>query len=203
MRVTLTRSMIVSAGCELARRRGVQTVSVRSVASAVGVTPMAMYRHVAGAGDLQDAVLAQLCASLPAPPESIEDLRRWAPDFRAWLLGAPGLTRLVLIRWFELPAMLDIVESLLTVFDRIGLAGFELVAAANSLFSYVLARAELEEAVRASGVQRPLPWDQDDASRPLLTSLRDEYAIARLDEHFTFGLERLLRGLVDDLAKAR
>jgi hypothetical protein len=164
---------------------------------------MALYRHVADAGDLHDAVLGQLCESLPARPESIDDLRRWAHDFRAWLLGVPGLPRLVLIGWFELSPVLDIVEALLEVFNRVGLEGFELVAAANSLFSYVLARAELEEAVRASGVHRSLPWDRDEAARPLLNSLRDEYAVARLDEHFDFGLQLLFGGLLDRTGETR
>lgn len=203
VRVTLDRSTIVSAGCQLARRDGVEALGVRSVAGAVGVTPMALYRHVSDAGDLHDAVLAELCESLPAGPDSIDDLLRWAHAFRAWLLGVPGLPRLVLIRWFELPGVLDVVEALLGVFNRLGRERFELVAAANSLFSYVLSRAELEEAVRASGLQRSLPWGKGDAPRPLLSSLRDEYAVARLDEHFDFGLQLLLSGLFGQAAETR
>lgn len=203
MRRSLDRATIVAAGCELVRRDGIDALGVRSVASTVGVTPMALYRHVAGAGDLRDAVLAGLCESLPARPESIDDLLRWAYDFRAWLLGVPGLPRLVLIRWFELPPMLDVVESLLTVFSREGLEGFDLVAIANSLFSTVLARAELEEAVRASGVRRSLPWAQGQTEHPFLSSLRDEYAVARLDAHFDFGVRLLLRALSSHVHGAR
>jgi TetR/AcrR family tetracycline transcriptional repressor len=192
----LDRSTIVSAGCQLARRSGLEAVGVRSVARSVGVTPMALYRHVSDADDLHDAVLAEVCESLPSRPQSVDDLRRWAHDFRAWLLGVPGLSRLVLIRWFELPPLLDSVEALLEVFNRAGRAGFELVAAANSLFSYVLARAELEEAVRASGVRRSLQSDRDGTPRPLLDSLRDQYEVARLDEHFDFGLQLVLVGVL-------
>jgi hypothetical protein len=157
---------------------------------------MALYRYVSDAADLRDAVLAQLCDSLPVRPDSIDDLPRWAHAFRAWLIDVPGLSRVVLLRWFELPALLDTVEALLEVFSRAGLEGFDLVAAANSLFSYVLARGELEEAVRASGVRRSLPWEEGNALRPLLSSLRGEYEVARLDEHFDFGLELLLSGLL-------
>jgi hypothetical protein len=164
---------------------------------------MALYRYVSDAGDLRDAVLARLCESLPAGPDSVVDLSRWAHDFRAWLIDVPGLSRLVLIRWFELPSLLDMVEALLEVFSRVGLEGFDLVAAANSLFSYVLSRGELEEAVRARGVRRALPWENGDAPRPLLNSLRGEYEVARLDEHFDFGLELLLRGLLGHAGGAR
>ena len=196
MPATLDRSTILDAGCELARRDGVEALGVRSVARVTGATPMALYRYVSDAQDLRDAVLARLCETLPAAPDSIDDLSRWAHDLRAWLIDVPGLARLVLLRWFELPALLDMVEALLEVFHREGLEGFDLVAAANSLFSYVLSRGELEEAVRASGVRRSLPWENDGAPRPLLNSLRGEYQVARLDEHFDFGLELLLRGLL-------
>jgi AcrR family transcriptional regulator len=203
VRATLDRSTILSAGCQLARRDGVEALGVRSVARVAGATPMALYRYVSDAEDLRDAVLALLCESLPARPDSIDDLPRWAHAFRAWLIDVPGLSRLVLIRWFELPSLLDMVEALLEVFTRVGLEGFELVAAANSLFSYVLSRGELEEAVRASGVRRSLPWENGDASRPLLNSLRGEYEVARLDAHFDFGLELLLRGLLGHAGGAR
>jgi AcrR family transcriptional regulator len=203
VRVALDRETIVSAGCQLAGRDGVESVGVRSVAKVAGATPMALYRYVSDADDLRDAVLARLCESLPGRPDCIEDLPRWAREFRAWLIGVPGLSRLVLIRWFELPALLDMVEALLDVFHRAGFEGFELVAAGNSLFAYVLSRAELEEAVRAAGVRRSLPWEARDARRPLLNSLRVEYQVARLDEHFEFGLQLLLKGLLGDAGGSR
>jgi AcrR family transcriptional regulator len=197
VRVTLDRTTILNAGCQLARRDGVEALGVRSVARVVGATPMALYRYVSDADDLRDAVLTQLCESLPAGPNCTDDLSGWAHEFRAWLIDVPGLSRLVLLRWFELPPVLDMVEALLEVFHGVGREGFDLVAAANSLFAYVLSRGELEEAVRASGVRRALRWHKGDAPRPLLDSLRDEYEVARLDEHFDFGLGLLLAGLLD------
>jgi AcrR family transcriptional regulator len=195
--VTLDRPTILSAGCELARRDGVEALGIRSVAGVVGTTPMALYRYVAGAAELRDAVLERLFAALPPRPRSVDDLCPWAHQFRAWLLDVPGLSRLVLIRWFELAPMLDLVEALLEIFRDVGLGGFELVSAANSVFSYVLSRGQLEEAVRASGVRRSLRWEGGEAERPLLASLRDEYEIARLDEHFDFGLRVVLAGLLE------
>jgi AcrR family transcriptional regulator len=193
MRSTLDRQAILAAGVELVRRDGVDALGVRAVAGAVGATPMALYRYVADAADLHDAVLGVLFQSLPAAPTSVDGLSEWARAFRAWLADVPGLPRLVSIRWFELPPLLDLVESLLQVFAHAGQDGFELVAAANVLFSYVLARGELEEAVRSAGVDRNLSWG---TSRPLLSSLRREYEVARLDEHFDYGLGLLLPGLL-------
>jgi hypothetical protein len=44
-------------------------------------------------------------------------------------------------------------------------------------------------------VRRSLPGQEGETAHPRLYSLRDEYEVARLDEHFGFGLELLLRGL--------
>lgn len=193
--LALNRAAIISTGCELARRDGLEALGIRSVASAVGVTPMALYRHVSDASDLRDAVLVCLCDSLPARPESRNDLTQWAYGLRAWLLAVPGLPGVMIARWFALPPMLDTVEGLLALFSHEGRAGFDLVAAANALFSYVLARAELEEAVRAAGVHRTLASAESRSEYPLLHSLRDHYTVARLDEHFDFGLRLMLGGL--------
>ena len=162
----------------------------------LGVTPMALYRYVSDAADLRDSVLAVLLASLPAPPVSLDRLPGWASDFRGWLREVPGLARVVLLRWFDLPPLLDVLEALLELFDEVGYEGFELVAAANSVFTWVLARSELEEAVRSSGVHRSLQWETTGVTRPRLISNRREYEVARLDEHFDYGLTLLLRGLL-------
>jgi hypothetical protein len=41
-----------------------------------------------------------------------------------------------------------------------------------------------------------LPRDDSGASWPLLNSQRREYEVARLDDHFDFGLNLLVRGLL-------
>ncbi len=194
MRLALDRSAVLAAGCELARRDGIEALGVRAVAGSLGVTPMALYRYVSDATDLRDSVLAVLLESLPAPPVSLDRLPGWAAEFRGWLQEVRGLARVVLLRWFELPPLLDVLEALLELFAEIGYGGFELVAAANSVFTWVLARGELEEAVRSSGVHRSLQWTG--VTRPVLMSNRHEYEVARLDEHFEYGLTLLLRGLL-------
>jgi AcrR family transcriptional regulator len=196
MRLVLDRPSVLAAGCALVRRDGIEALGVRSVAGALGSTPMALYRYVSDAVDLRDSVLALLLESLPDPPGTIERLADWAHAFRGWLREVPGLPRVVLLRWSDLPPLLDTVESLLQLFAAEGFDGFELVAAANSMFTWVLSRGELEESVRSRGVRRSLRWETTSAARPLLTSHRREYEVARLDAHFTYGLDLLLRGLL-------
>jgi len=60
----MTADRIVSATRAIVVRQGSATVSMRRVAAAVGVTPMAIYRHFANRDALLDVVAEQLFAQL-------------------------------------------------------------------------------------------------------------------------------------------
>jgi hypothetical protein len=72
------------------------------------------------------------------------------------------------------------------------------VAAANVVFTYVLVRAQAEEELRSApgGGQRDLATLRSmRAQVPLLWANRRRYRRAQLDEHFSFGLDVILRGI--------
>lgn len=93
----LGRARIVEAAVELADADGLAALSMGKVAARLGVTAMALYRHVAGKDEL---VLLMQDAAVGRPPELDGDdgwretLERWTwavlDRFRAhpWLLGA-------------------------------------------------------------------------------------------------------------------
>jgi AcrR family transcriptional regulator len=176
----LSTETVVLAGARLARERGLDSLGIRSLAARLRVTPMALYRHLADSEALTTAVLETLLAELPLAPS-----------------GGPPLQRLrahhLLLHWFELPRALEAVESLLAAAEDLGLRGFEAVAAANAVFTFVLMRVELEEALRAGNVMnRKLPALR---GLPRLSKNAAEYRVARIDAHFDYGLDLLLKGL--------
>ena len=196
----LTRQSIIDAGLALVRSEGLGAIGLRSVAVRLGVTPMALYRYVADSTDLRDAVIARILAGVPTAPgdgDWPDRYERWAVAARAVLATCPGVVRHVLLHWFESPRMLDVVESLLAVADDAGLTGFEAVASANAVLMFVLMRVEAEHAVREGGAMvRELSPVDDAASRlPLLAANRDNCTIARIDEHFNYGLRVVLNGI--------
>jgi AcrR family transcriptional regulator len=188
---------VVGAGAALVAEDGLDALSLRNVAARLGVTPMAMYRHVADADSLRHDVVRRLAAGLPHPDvfgAPADAYRRWSADTRAALAAIPGFARHLMTHWFEVPETLVIVEELLAVAVRAGRAGFEAVAAANAVFTFVLMRVELEAAINSSGaVHRHV--GRAPASRPLLTAYAHFYETAQLDQHFDFGLETLLSGM--------
>jgi AcrR family transcriptional regulator len=194
--MALTAGSVVAAGARVAERVGVEAVGVRAVAGELGVTPMALYRHVGNSAALHAAVVATLVDDLPTASASDDwraDARGWAHAARAVLARAPGLAHYVLLHWLELPAVLRSVDSLGASLEP---HATDAVAAANAVFTYVLMRAQAEEQVRAEGVRRDLGTLRSHrAALPFLWRHRSRYAVARLDEHFTYGLDVILRGL--------
>ena len=59
---------ISRAGARVARRDGVDGVTMRSVAAAVGVTPMALYRCFDSADALRSAAVSAALERVPNPP---------------------------------------------------------------------------------------------------------------------------------------
>ncbi len=191
----------------LAKSSGLDVVGVRALAAELAVTPMALYRHVPDATALRQAVVAQLLEDLPAVM-TVGDwqrrTRRWALEARRIFARAPGLALFVLQHWTELPQTLRAVESLGSMFKDAGPPGTDAVAAANTVFTYVLMRVQAEEAVSAGGATRALgELKKRRDELPFLWAHRSEYSAARMDDHFTYGLELILAGLTTSLASLR
>jgi AcrR family transcriptional regulator len=75
----LDRDSVLRAGLALADESGLGAVTLRRLADQVGVTPMALYRHVAGKGDLLDGMADLLYAELEVPEPEAD----WWPELAA------------------------------------------------------------------------------------------------------------------------
>ena len=63
----ISRAAIVSASLTIADERGLSGLTMQAVAERLGVTPMALYRHVDDKADLLDSVVEALLTELPLP----------------------------------------------------------------------------------------------------------------------------------------
>jgi AcrR family transcriptional regulator len=80
--VPLTREQVLDATLALAEESGLEAVSMRAVAARLGVTPMALYRHVGDKQGLLDGLVERLLDELPEPDAAL------APEERLRVLGA-------------------------------------------------------------------------------------------------------------------
>lgn len=88
----LTRGQIVERALDIADREGLDAVSVRRVASELGVTSMALYRHVKDKNDLLSAMLEAVMANVDLTA-GIAPTMPWQDQLRRLLRnGADALT---------------------------------------------------------------------------------------------------------------
>lgn len=196
----LDRDRVIAASLELVANEGFSALGLRAVSAKLGVTPMALYRHIDSSDELEAAVLQAIIESLPL----IEDRGEWSSACRAWahrarsvLAAYPGTAAHILPRCFELKAMLVHIEALLSAALHSGRRGFEAVAAANAILMYVLMRVEAETSVRRTGSShRALRHVRaNPGSFPALSAHVAHYEVARVDEHFAYGLDIVLASM--------
>ena len=88
-RVTLTVDRVVDAGLSLADREGLDGLSMRALASRLGVVPMALYKHVANKDELLDAMVDRVWSEVDAPDRELgwrEAMRRRSISLRQAML---------------------------------------------------------------------------------------------------------------------
>ncbi|MGO1173989.1 MAG: TetR/AcrR family transcriptional regulator [Actinomycetaceae bacterium] len=118
MRETLNRARVIDAAITHADGSGVTSLSMRSLAADLGVTPMAMYKHVANKEDLLDAMIDALVADVGTD----EDLgaadwrgrvRARVLSARAALLDHPWAPSVIESRTAASPVVLDHMNALM------------------------------------------------------------------------------------------
>jgi AcrR family transcriptional regulator len=79
----IDRAAVLAASLQLADQQGLAAVTMQAVADRLGVTPMALYRHVANKADLLDGVVESLLLEVPLPDPSLN----WADRLSALSRG--------------------------------------------------------------------------------------------------------------------
>ncbi len=216
---TLSVGRIVAAGVLIADAEGLDGVSMRRVASALGAAPMSLYRHVT---DKDDLILRMLdatlhAARLPADPPAgwrarleIATRSLWAAFRRhPWLAGALSLTRPQVI-----PGGLAYTEWMLAALEDAGLTGADAFDVHLTLFTFVRGVAvnlESEAAAQAASGLTGDEWvaTQEQQLRALVAGgryprferLAGQGYDLDLDRLFERGLRCLLDGLAADVAR--
>ena len=88
-RSPLNRERILAAAVEVANRDGLEGLSMRRLGQALGVDPMALYRHVRDKDDLLDGLRDVVLGEIPV----VEPARDWRAAMRRQTLGAREVMR--------------------------------------------------------------------------------------------------------------
>lgn len=209
---SLSVAAIVDQAVAIADERGLEAVSIRSVAAGLGVGAMTLYRYVPSKAELLDLMLDRV----QRPSENPADLGDggWRSALEA--LGRatlalyrrhPWLLEVNQSRPILGPSALDGMEKVLSRIKPMGLSDPELLSAIVMIDGYVVgaARTQLyqEQAEHSSGLtdaefweaQRPaLEKAMNSGRYPVMAALSDDTFSSGFD-HFEFGLQRILDGL--------
>lgn len=199
---SLSRQRIVEAAASLAEQSGIEGLTMRDLAAALGVGTMSIYHHVPDKLALHQALADHLWSQLqvPAPDLPWEDRMR---DLAAQLWHVaqrhPALVPLLLTRRFTGPDGLPAVEALLAAARDAGFDPPGTVQCFRALVGYAVGIAQAGP-VRTAATRDQAPRRARDDPRGAATfpNLRAAMAAADLDrpeDDFAFGLDALVTGL--------
>ena len=122
-RAPLSRTRVLSTAVALADEGGVDALSMRRIAQALGVVPMALYKHVANKNELLDGMIDVLVGEID-PPETGTDwktaVRRRVLSARRMLLRHPWAPEVIESRMKSraapTPALLEYLDSMIGIF---------------------------------------------------------------------------------------
>ncbi|MBS1907751.1 MAG: TetR/AcrR family transcriptional regulator C-terminal domain-containing protein [Actinobacteria bacterium] len=204
-RIPLDRGRIVAAAVELADEVGLEATSMRRVAERLGVTPMALYKHVTHRSQLVDDMLDELLSRIPEPVHSAD----WRANVRARVMAARTL--LVVHPWAR-----EAIESSPLATPRVLAHMDALMAAmfAGGLSADLVHHAMHALSTRMWGFTRDVlptprvPDDPGERAEAMAGYARSYPAIVRMamtapgagtecddDAEFAFALDLLLEGV--------
>ncbi len=138
------RDLIFDAALEIARTRGLAAVSMRAVAERVGVTPMALYRHVEDKDALLDGLVGRLLAEVRLP----EPGRPWrealgvvARELHALARRHPSVAPLLLTRVYVVPDAVRVVDAMYALLADAGVPQHEVPRVERLLSTFLLGYA--------------------------------------------------------------
>ncbi|MFK0281380.1 TetR/AcrR family transcriptional regulator C-terminal domain-containing protein [Streptomyces sp. NPDC090499] len=218
-RVPLSRTRVLGAAVALADDGGVDALSMRRIAQALGVVPMALYKHVANKNELLDGMIDVLVGEIDPPADGTgwkDTVRLRVLSARRMLLRHPWAPEVIEARMkaraTPTPALLAYLDSMVGILRAGGfpvdlvhhalhVMGSRLLGFSQELFEDRPGRAPDADA---------LPAEEMAARFPHLTELamavaHDPESVvgSGCDDQFEFefaldltldGLERLRRG---------
>ncbi len=124
-RVRLSRGVVLSAAVALADDAGIDSVSMRNLAQALGVVPMALYKHVANKEELLDGMIDVIVGEIDPPTRDAgwkDAIRQRILSARQVLLRHPWASQVIKSRTHATPVVLDYMNSLIREFRAGGLS---------------------------------------------------------------------------------
>jgi AcrR family transcriptional regulator len=201
----LSRAAIVAAAQRVIERDGVEALTMRRVADALGASPMALYRHVRGKDELLVLLLDELAAALPRPPlprEPRERVLAACRHMRDGLAEHPWIVDVLAGGDLIAPSILWLMEEIVAGFVAGGLSPAAAADGYRVIWQFTVGDLIVRRGLaRVASLGRPpfvlgVLQSADPERFPTLAGLAGEWAGARERDPYEPGLRALVDGLL-------
>jgi AcrR family transcriptional regulator len=207
----LSRDRIVEAAVALVDDAGLDALSLRGVAAALGVSPMALYRYFTTRDELADAVVMALIereqSTTPMPDGWADALTQIARETRTILFRHPVVLEAIQRRPVLTPSAMERFDRMVGLLVAAGATPPQAVEAYSTVLAYVVGfvslefgrqqalatadRTEEEMRARVATQIAALPAEEF----PHLVGVADDVASLIDESRFEAGLATVLRGI--------
>ena len=202
----LTREKVIETGLNLIKRKSADTITMRSLADAVGVTPMALYNHFSSKRELLRAIAERVIGRAEFDgrhADWYEQIRHCFRTLRGICLEHPALPRLLEVEGVAPASVFAPMEVTLRAFEQAGLDAMDSLRTYFMLVSFTLGQASYQ-------TRGPFPdLEPSEKIRAERLAGRGYTATERLDmpktwdfdATFEFGITLILRGVEATISK--
>lgn len=205
----LTGQSITAAAAAILERDGYDALTMRSVATELGVKAASLYWHVKDKEQLEDLLFSALLAEVELEVAGSDwrvDIRGIAQQMKRHLLRKRDMQRIAAGRFVLGPPLLRHMETILRVLRGGGLsdgdAAFAIYALLNYVNGFVLFQMGPLSAAQAKGAKRSAIFAElrrelaalPPVSYPNCVALADVMTSDDPDARFEFGLDLLIEG---------
>ncbi|HNP72017.1 MAG TPA: TetR/AcrR family transcriptional regulator C-terminal domain-containing protein [Kouleothrix sp.] len=204
-RPPLTRDEILSTALAIVDAQGLEGLSMRKLAAALGVKVMSLYNHVRDRDDLLHGMVDRVLASITQPAENLAwpaTLEYFAQSLYGALIVHPALVTEIEQAEPLSGRVLMGMERVLLALKAAGLSPREQVSAFRGLVAvvlgFVLAHTRGLTVSRADAQATWERWDSQQftgSERPYLIELAPYFQDTRADDDFAFVLQAYLDAL--------
>ena len=200
----LSREQVLSTALDLLDEVGLEQLTMRRLATALGVQNGATYWHFGSKQALleamADSLLIDLTAGLDAEPSWAEGICELARRLRWALLSRRDGARLFAAVFFPLPNALAYGEAVIAALGESGLSSRDAAWAADTLTYYVVGHTideQLAAAAPGSGLDATarLTGAVDPQRHPHMYAALVHVPAPHHQEHFGYGLRLIVDGI--------
>ncbi len=175
-------------------RDGLDALTMRAVATELGMATMSLYRYVTDKDELEtlvvDHVLSGVDPAVP-PGDWRERITELVSRMRAEVLAHPAAVPLLVRHRHAVPSSLALIEAALAILTEAGFTGEPRVIAQRTIVAYLFGMLQNEHYGPLSGGGTAVMAAQE--RFPLLAETAAQ--ARQVDAEFHKGLEVVLRGL--------